>query len=166
MYQNYLLGFCGNWIHVAFLLSLFHFQCLQNQIKLGSHFILVLLTQIKKFIVFNSSYALQHLFVAVWFSLWNMNTLHICESVANYFFIVGNQIIPEKCKYLVLSTKVEIRLAKAEQVTWTTLDYSGRPKALPQKISTPGDSFWNYYNWSHPCHYGCENMNWWCFPNA
>nr|CAB3473638.1 unnamed protein product [Digitaria exilis] len=49
-------------------------------------------------------------------------------------------IIPEKCKYLVLSTKVEIRLAKAEQVTWTTLDYSGRPKALPQKISTPAET--------------------------
>jgi hypothetical protein len=55
------------------------------------------------------------------------------------FYIVGNQIIPEKCKYQVLSTKVEIRLAKAEQVTWTTLDYSGRPKTVPQKISTPGN---------------------------
>jgi len=26
-------------------------------------------------------------------------------------------------------------------LTWTTLDYSGRPKALPQKISTPGNFF-------------------------
>ncbi|RCV26258.1 hypothetical protein SETIT_5G231100v2 [Setaria italica] len=51
-----------------------------------------------------------------------------------------SKIIPEKCKYLVLSTKVEIHLAKAEQVTWTTLDYSGRPKALPQKISTPAET--------------------------
>ncbi|ONM40092.1 SGT1 disease resistance protein homolog1 [Zea mays] len=50
-----------------------------------------------------------------------------------------SKIIPEKCKYQVLSTKVEIRLAKAEQVTWTTLDYSGRPKTVPQKISTPGN---------------------------
>jgi len=50
------------------------------------------------------------------------------------------KIIPEKCKYQVLSTKVEIRLAKAEQVTWTTLDYSGRPKAVPQKISTPAET--------------------------
>jgi len=50
------------------------------------------------------------------------------------------KIIPEKSKYQVLSTKVEIRLAKAEQLTWTTLDYSGRPKALPQKISTPAET--------------------------
>ena len=66
-----------------------------------------------------------------------VNILYLC--VNKCFYIVGNQIIPEKCKYQVLSTKVEIRLAKAEQVTWTTLDYSGRPKAVPQKISTPGN---------------------------
>jgi suppressor of G2 allele of SKP1 len=50
-----------------------------------------------------------------------------------------SKIIPEKCKYSVLSTKVEIRLAKAEQVTWTSLDYKGKPKA-PQKINAPAES--------------------------
>jgi suppressor of G2 allele of SKP1 len=44
-----------------------------------------------------------------------------------------SKIIPDKCKYTVLSTKVEIRLAKAEQVTWTSLDYTGKPK-VTQKI--------------------------------
>ncbi|KAL6615609.1 hypothetical protein ACP70R_037879 [Stipagrostis hirtigluma subsp. patula] len=48
-----------------------------------------------------------------------------------------SKIVPEKCKYHVLSTKVEIRLAKAEQVHWTSLDYNGKPKTLPQKINTP-----------------------------
>lgn len=51
-----------------------------------------------------------------------------------------SKIIPEKCKCIVLSTKVEIRLAKAEQVTWTSLDYDGKPKALPQKINTPAEA--------------------------
>ncbi|KQK08808.1 protein SGT1 homolog [Brachypodium distachyon] len=49
------------------------------------------------------------------------------------------KIIPEKCKYFVLSTKVEIRLAKAEPLTWTSLDYSGKPK-VPQKINLPAES--------------------------
>jgi hypothetical protein len=39
---------------------------------------------------------------------------------------------------MVLSTKVEIRLAKAEPITWTSLDYKGKPKA-PQKINAPGN---------------------------
>lgn len=38
-----------------------------------------------------------------------------------------------------LSTKVEIRLAKAEQITWTSLDYDKKPKAVPQKITPPGN---------------------------
>ncbi|VAH61886.1 unnamed protein product [Triticum turgidum subsp. durum] len=48
-------------------------------------------------------------------------------------------IVPDKCKYTVLSTKVEMRLAKAEPVTWTSLDYTGKPKA-PQKINVPAES--------------------------
>ncbi|KAL5228896.1 hypothetical protein ABZP36_017161 [Zizania latifolia] len=51
-----------------------------------------------------------------------------------------SKIIPEKSKYQVLSTKVEIRLAKAEQVSWTSLDYKGKPKAVPQKIVSPATS--------------------------
>ncbi|WOL12531.1 hypothetical protein Cni_G21298 [Canna indica] len=43
-------------------------------------------------------------------------------------------IIPEKCRYLVLSTKVEIRLSKAEAITWTSLEYN--ENAVPPKINT------------------------------
>nr|AIX87833.1 SGT1 [Triticum aestivum]AIX87839.1 SGT1 [Triticum aestivum] len=50
-----------------------------------------------------------------------------------------SKIVPDKCKYTVLSTKVEMRLAKAEPVTWTSLDYTGKPKA-PQKINVPAES--------------------------
>ncbi|CAN8230850.1 unnamed protein product [Cochlearia groenlandica] len=34
------------------------------------------------------------------------------------------KIIPEKCRYEVMSTKVEIRLAKADIITWSSLEYS------------------------------------------
>ncbi|XP_006644387.2 protein SGT1 homolog [Oryza brachyantha] len=51
-----------------------------------------------------------------------------------------SKIIPDKSKYQVLSTKVEIRLAKAEQITWTSLDYDNKPKALPQKIISAASS--------------------------
>lgn len=36
---------------------------------------------------------------------------------------------------MVLTTKIEIRLAKAETVNWTSLEYS--KDVLPQKISVP-----------------------------
>uniref|UniRef100_A0A0D9V339 Protein SGT1 homolog n=1 Tax=Leersia perrieri TaxID=77586 RepID=A0A0D9V339_9ORYZ len=51
-----------------------------------------------------------------------------------------SKIIPDKSKYQVLSTKVEIRLAKAEQITWTSLDYDNKPNAIPQKIISPAAS--------------------------
>ncbi|XP_027773304.1 protein SGT1 homolog isoform X2 [Solanum pennellii] len=35
------------------------------------------------------------------------------------------KIIPEKCKYEVMSTKIEIRLAKAESIHWKCLEYTG-----------------------------------------
>ncbi|XP_073115097.1 protein SGT1 homolog isoform X2 [Elaeis guineensis] len=44
------------------------------------------------------------------------------------------KIIPEKCKYQVLSSKIEIRLFKAEAITWTSLEFS-KEKALLQKIN-------------------------------
>ncbi|XP_008792360.1 protein SGT1 homolog isoform X4 [Phoenix dactylifera] len=44
------------------------------------------------------------------------------------------KIIPEKCKYQVLSSKIEIRLFKAEAIIWTSLEFS-KVKALPQKIN-------------------------------
>ncbi|XP_009409053.2 protein SGT1 homolog isoform X1 [Musa acuminata AAA Group] len=48
------------------------------------------------------------------------------------------KIVPANCRYQVLSTKVEIRLLKAETITWTSLEYSG--KAVPQKINTFSDA--------------------------
>ncbi|XP_004511553.1 protein SGT1 homolog A [Cicer arietinum] len=45
------------------------------------------------------------------------------------------KIIPDKSKVVVLTTKIEIRLAKAETVNWTSLEYS--KDVLPQKISVP-----------------------------
>ncbi|KAF3432919.1 hypothetical protein FNV43_RR24021 [Rhamnella rubrinervis] len=43
------------------------------------------------------------------------------------------KIIPAKCRYDVLSTKVEIRLAKAEQIHWKSLEYS-KEIAIPQRV--------------------------------
>ncbi|KAG7552738.1 Tetratricopeptide repeat [Arabidopsis thaliana x Arabidopsis arenosa] len=42
------------------------------------------------------------------------------------------KIIPEKCRYEVLSTKVEIRLAKAEIITWSSLEYGKGQGVLPK----------------------------------
>ncbi|THG01620.1 hypothetical protein TEA_016094 [Camellia sinensis var. sinensis] len=44
------------------------------------------------------------------------------------------KIIPSKCKYQVLSTKIEIRLAKAEAITWTTLEFNKENTVL-QRIN-------------------------------
>nr|UNO37372.1 putative suppressor of G2 allele of SKP1 [Fagopyrum esculentum] len=44
------------------------------------------------------------------------------------------KIVPAKCKYQVLSTKIEIRLAKAEAIQWTSLEFSKEP-SVPQKIN-------------------------------
>ncbi|XP_057450010.1 protein SGT1 homolog A-like isoform X2 [Lotus japonicus] len=45
------------------------------------------------------------------------------------------KVIPDKCKFVVLSTKIEIRLAKAEAINWTSLEYS--KDMPPQKIKVP-----------------------------
>nr|AAR12907.1 pollen-specific SGT1 [Lilium longiflorum] len=42
------------------------------------------------------------------------------------------KIVPDKCKYTVLSSKIEIRLFKAETITWTSLEFSDR-KTISQK---------------------------------
>ncbi|MQM07545.1 hypothetical protein Taro_040389 [Colocasia esculenta] len=44
------------------------------------------------------------------------------------------KIIPDKCRYTVLSSKIEIRLAKADAITWTSLEFS-KNKVVPQKIN-------------------------------
>jgi len=49
------------------------------------------------------------------------------------------KIVPEKCRFTVLSTKIEIRLFKAEAITWTSLEYSDK-KTVPLKINTPASS--------------------------
>ncbi|XP_019086103.1 PREDICTED: protein SGT1 homolog A isoform X2 [Camelina sativa] len=42
------------------------------------------------------------------------------------------KIIPDKCKYEVLSTKIEIRLAKADIITWPSLEHGKGPVVLPK----------------------------------
>ncbi|XP_074570052.1 protein SGT1 homolog isoform X1 [Curcuma longa] len=49
------------------------------------------------------------------------------------------KIIPEKCSYQVLSTKIEIRLSKSESIAWPSLEYSDK-KTVPQKINLPAAS--------------------------
>ena len=52
----------------------------------------------------------------------------------NLWFGVDNQIIPSKCRYEVLSTKIEIRLAKAEEIHWTSLEFS-TGNTVPQRVN-------------------------------
>ncbi|CAN6921846.1 unnamed protein product, partial [Brassica oleracea] len=42
------------------------------------------------------------------------------------------KIVPAKCRYEVLSTKVEIRLAKAEIITWASLEHGKGLAVLPK----------------------------------
>jgi suppressor of G2 allele of SKP1 len=42
------------------------------------------------------------------------------------------KIIPAKCRYEVMSTKIEIRLAKADMVHWTSLEFSGNVAVVPK----------------------------------
>ncbi|OAY82117.1 Protein SGT [Ananas comosus] len=49
------------------------------------------------------------------------------------------KIVPAKCRYDVLSSKVEIHLWKAEPITWTSLEFSDK-RAVPQKMSNIPDS--------------------------
>lgn len=44
------------------------------------------------------------------------------------------KIIPAKCRYEVLITKVEIRLAKAEPIHWTSLEFS-QGAVVPQRVN-------------------------------
>ncbi|XP_059298846.1 protein SGT1 homolog [Lycium ferocissimum] len=49
-----------------------------------------------------------------------------------------SKIIPEKCRYEVMSTKIEIRLAKAEPIHWTSLEYT-REVAVVQRPNVSSD---------------------------
>ncbi|CAL9051136.1 unnamed protein product [Musa banksii] len=47
------------------------------------------------------------------------------------------KIVPEKCKYEIFSSKIEIRLFKAEAITWTSLEFS-KDKKVVQKVNVSG----------------------------
>lgn len=49
------------------------------------------------------------------------------------------KIVPEKCRYQVLSTKIEVRLFKAETIAWSSLEYCDK-NSLSKKIFTPSAS--------------------------
>ncbi|OMO70833.1 Tetratricopeptide TPR-1 [Corchorus capsularis] len=49
------------------------------------------------------------------------------------------KIIPDKCRYEVMSTKIEIRLAKAEPIQWTSLEFTSEV-AVPQRVNLPSVS--------------------------
>ncbi|XP_039123513.1 LOW QUALITY PROTEIN: protein SGT1 homolog [Dioscorea cayenensis subsp. rotundata] len=49
------------------------------------------------------------------------------------------KIIPDKCRYLVLSSKIEIHLAKAEAVTWPSLEFR-KDKTPLQRTHVPSAS--------------------------
>lgn len=44
------------------------------------------------------------------------------------------KIIPDKCRYAVLSTKIEVRLTKAENIQWTSLEFR-LEAAVPQIVT-------------------------------
>ena len=52
----------------------------------------------------------------------------------NLWSSVDNRIIASKCGYEVLSTKIEIRLAKAEEIHWTSLEFS-KENTVPQRVN-------------------------------
>jgi hypothetical protein len=51
--------------------------------------------------------------------------------------LVCKQIVPTNCRYDVLSTKVEIRLAKAEPIQWTSLEFS-KENTVPLRVNASG----------------------------
>ena len=61
---------------------------------------------------------------------------------------VFNQIIPSKCRYEVLSTKIEIRLAKAESIPWKSLEFNKETTIAPKAIASSGNFRFIY---SFPC---------------
>ncbi|KAL9268160.1 SGT1 homolog B-like protein [Drosera capensis] len=59
------------------------------------------------------------------------------------------KIIPSKCRYEVLSTKIEIRLAKAELIHWTSLEFV-KENIVPQRINLPSAAHKPAYPSSKP----------------
>lgn len=67
-------------------------------------------------------------------------TINVPEEDAYHFQPrLFGKIQPEKCKYAVLSTKVEIRLVKAESINWPSLEYSKETAVAPKvNVSSVG----------------------------
>ncbi|KAB1204922.1 hypothetical protein CJ030_MR7G015244 [Morella rubra] len=58
------------------------------------------------------------------------------EEAYNFQPRLFGKIIPSKCRYDVLSTKIEIHLAKAEPIKWKSLEYSNE-HTVPQRVNAP-----------------------------
>ncbi|XP_030533005.1 protein SGT1 homolog isoform X2 [Rhodamnia argentea] len=50
------------------------------------------------------------------------------------------KIAPEKCRYDVLPSKIEVRLAKAEPLNWTSLDFS-KDSTIPKTVTVVSDCY-------------------------
>lgn len=71
------------------------------------------------------------------------------EDVYDFQPRLFGKIVPDKCRYEVLSTKIEIRLAKAEPINWTSLEYT-TAAVVPQKITSTTESYRPTYPSSKP----------------
>ncbi|GAV76323.1 CS domain-containing protein/SGS domain-containing protein/TPR_2 domain-containing protein/TPR_11 domain-containing protein [Cephalotus follicularis] len=73
------------------------------------------------------------------------------EDAYNFQPRLFGKIIPDKCRFDVLSTKVEIRLAKAEFIRWASLEYR-KENTVPQmvNVSTVSGSLRPTYPTSKP----------------
>ncbi|KAK7279893.1 hypothetical protein RJT34_24952 [Clitoria ternatea] len=64
--------------------------------------------------------------------------LSLCINVPGKEYVLQprlfGKIIPDRCRYEVLSTKIEIRLAKTEPIHWTSLEFN-KSIIVPQKIN-------------------------------
>jgi hypothetical protein len=55
------------------------------------------------------------------------------------FDYIYDQIVPSSCRYEVLSTKIEIRLAKAESIHWKSLEFTTETTVAPKAIVSSGN---------------------------
>ncbi|XP_048141216.1 protein SGT1 homolog isoform X4 [Rhodamnia argentea] len=62
--------------------------------------------------------------------------INVSSDAYNFQTRLFGKVIPEKCRYQILSTKIEIRLAKAEAIQWRSLEYS-KEATVPQKVNVP-----------------------------
>ncbi|XP_073035263.1 protein SGT1 homolog [Primulina eburnea] len=60
------------------------------------------------------------------------------------------KIVPAKCRYVVLSTKIEIRLAKAETINWSSLEYSKDAVVVQKATASSSDNLKPTYPSSKP----------------